>query len=99
MYIIDDDTMAIDKFSYDNKGFGVYIHVATKVVVNSASLLDLYKYAEFRIILKSKLRLFSGLSPSFGLASKLLISSDLSPSRVKTEPGLKSKLRRSLGLK
>jgi len=30
VYIIDDDTMAIDKFSYDNKGFGVYIHVATK---------------------------------------------------------------------
>ena len=31
VYIIDEDTLAIDKFGYDGDGFGVYIHVATKV--------------------------------------------------------------------
>merc|ERR1711922_114043 len=30
VYIINENTMAIDKFSYDNDGFGVYTHVATK---------------------------------------------------------------------
>ena len=30
MYILDDDTLVIDEFSYDGNGFGVYINVATR---------------------------------------------------------------------
>jgi len=30
VYILDEDTLVIDEFSYDAKGFGVYINVATK---------------------------------------------------------------------
>ena len=29
-YILDDDTLVIDEFSYDGNGFGVYLNVATK---------------------------------------------------------------------
>jgi hypothetical protein len=29
VYIVDEDTLLIDKFRYDGKGFGVYINVAT----------------------------------------------------------------------
>ena len=31
VYILDKDRLVIDGFSYDGKGFGVYIHVATQV--------------------------------------------------------------------
>ena len=30
VYILDQDTLVIDQFSYDGNGFGVYINVATK---------------------------------------------------------------------
>ena len=30
VYILDQDTLVIDEFSFDNNGFGVYINVATK---------------------------------------------------------------------
>ena len=30
VYILDQDTLVIDEFSYDGNGFGVYINVATK---------------------------------------------------------------------
>lgn len=30
VYILDDDTLVIDEFSYDGNGFGVYLNVATK---------------------------------------------------------------------
>ena len=30
VYILDEDTLVIDEFSFDNDGFGVYINVATK---------------------------------------------------------------------
>ena len=30
VYILDQDTLVIDDFSYDGNGFGVYINVATK---------------------------------------------------------------------
>ena len=30
VYILDQDTLVIDEFSFDNDGFGVYINVATK---------------------------------------------------------------------
>ena len=30
VYILDDDTLVIDEFSYDGNGFGVYINVATR---------------------------------------------------------------------
>lgn len=30
VYIINENTLAIDKFGYDGNGFGVYIHVATE---------------------------------------------------------------------
>ena len=30
VYILDEDTLVIDEFSYDGNGFGVYINVATK---------------------------------------------------------------------
>merc|ERR1712215_11578 len=30
VYILDQDTLVIDNFSYDNEGFGVFINVATK---------------------------------------------------------------------
>jgi len=30
VYILDKDRLVIDGFSYDGKGFGVYIHVATQ---------------------------------------------------------------------
>merc|ERR1712026_496270 len=30
VYVLDQDTLVIDEFSYDGKGFGVYINVATK---------------------------------------------------------------------
>merc|ERR1712226_108767 len=30
VYILDEDTLVIDEFAFDNNGFGVYINVATK---------------------------------------------------------------------
>ena len=30
VYMLDQDTLVIDQFSYDGNGFGVYINVATK---------------------------------------------------------------------
>jgi len=30
VYILDQDTLVVDEFSFDNNGFGVYINVATK---------------------------------------------------------------------
>jgi len=30
VYVLDQDTLVIDEFSYDGNGFGVYINVATK---------------------------------------------------------------------
>ena len=30
VYILDQDTLVIDEFSFDNDGFGVYINIATK---------------------------------------------------------------------
>ena len=30
VYILDQDTLVIDQFSYDGNGFGVYINVATR---------------------------------------------------------------------
>ena len=30
VYILDEDTLVIDEFSYDGNGFGVYINVATR---------------------------------------------------------------------
>merc|ERR1711935_393412 len=30
VYVLDEDTLVIDEFSFDNDGFGVYINVATK---------------------------------------------------------------------
>ena len=30
VYVLDEDTLVIDQFSYDGNGFGVYINVATK---------------------------------------------------------------------
>lgn len=30
VYILDDDTLVIDEFSYDGNGFGVYLNVATR---------------------------------------------------------------------